>query len=215
MLTMTHRRPRRPPYSGAGRRERGVVLFITLIVLVAMLLAGLSLLRSVTTSNRVAGNLAFQEAATQSADVGIETAIAWLETTLAATPLRLHDHITVGAVDPVGYFAVRQDPDATTAQSWQDFWDQVLLPSGGVTALPADASGNTVSFVIHRLCSQTGDPATGRGCATSPSTAGSDSGSRGAGVVGLLTASAVYYRITARVDGPRNTVRFVQAVVSM
>jgi len=212
LTTPCHRRRRRP---AAGGRERGVVLFITLIVLVAMLLAGLALLRSVTTSNRVAGNLAFQEAATQAADAGIETAIAWLETTLATAPTQLHDHVTVGALDPVGYFAVRQDPDATTGQSWQQFWDDVLRPSGGVTVLPADAAGNTVSFVIHRLCNQTGDPATGRGCATSPTTLGSDSGSRGAGVVGLLTASAVYYRITTRVDGPRNTVRFVQAVVSL
>jgi len=208
LITVRRRLPRR-------RRERGVVLFITLIVLVAMLLAGLSLLRSVTTSNRVAGNLAFQEAATQAADAGIETAVTWLETTHATATTQLHDHIVVGAGTPVGYFAVRQDPDRVSGQSWQQFWDAVLQPSGGVTVLPADAGGNTVSFVIHRLCSQTGDPATGRGCATSPTTLGTDSGSRGAGVVALLTAGAVYYRITARVDGPRNTVRFVQAVVSL
>lgn len=214
MLTTRHHRPLGRP--AARGRERGVVLFITLIVLVAMLLAGLSLLRSVTTSNRVAGNLALQEAATQAADAGVETAIAWLETTLATAPARLHDHVAVGgAADPVGYFAVRQDPDAALGQSWTQFWDDVLQPSGGVTVLPADAGGNTVSFVIHRLCDQTGDPTAGRGCATSPTTLGSDSGSRGAGVVGLLAAGAVYYRITARVDGPRNTVRFVQAVVSL
>ncbi|HEX2011423.1 MAG TPA: PilX N-terminal domain-containing pilus assembly protein, partial [Roseateles sp.] len=60
-------------------RQRGVVLLLSLIVLAAMSLAAIGLMRSVLISNRVAGNLAFQQSATQSADVGLETAIAWLE----------------------------------------------------------------------------------------------------------------------------------------
>jgi len=59
-------------------RQRGVVLIIALIVLVAMTLAGIALVRSVDTSNIIAGNMAFQQSATHLGDVGAETAIAWL-----------------------------------------------------------------------------------------------------------------------------------------
>jgi type IV pilus assembly protein PilX len=40
------------------RRERGAILFIALIVLVAMSLAGIALMRSVDTNVLIAGNLA-------------------------------------------------------------------------------------------------------------------------------------------------------------
>src|SRR5690606_20684606 len=128
--------------------QRGIVLIVALIVLVAMSLASVGLIRSGLTSNRIAGNLAFQQAATQSAEVGIETAIAWLETNNTGTTL--HSHIDIDASQPVGYFAARQDPAA--GQSWDAFWDTVLVPTGRVNTLAADAAGNTVSYVIQRLC---------------------------------------------------------------
>lgn len=200
------RRPARAP-----SRERGVALITALIVLLAMTLAALGIVRSTLTSTRIAGNLAFQQAATQSADVGIEAAIAWLETNRAGT--RLHNHIDIGGGELVGYFARREDPVA--GQSWQTYWDTVITTTARVNTLPADGAGNQVSWVVHRLCNAVGDPVSGAGCETTPELTGSESGSRASGVVGLLTASQRYYRITARVDGPRNTVSFVQVVVAM
>ena len=44
-------------------RQRGVVLFIALIVMVAMSLAAIALFRSVDTANLVAGNQAFKQGA--------------------------------------------------------------------------------------------------------------------------------------------------------
>ncbi|MDR0258613.1 MAG: hypothetical protein LBI76_02315, partial [Comamonas sp.] len=61
------------------RQERGVVMIVALIVLVALILGALALTKSVFTSNLIAGNLSFQKAATNSADVGVENAIAWIE----------------------------------------------------------------------------------------------------------------------------------------
>jgi len=49
-------------------REQGVILFVALIVLVAMSLAGIALMRSVDTSVLVAGNLAYRQGATSVAD---------------------------------------------------------------------------------------------------------------------------------------------------
>jgi len=154
------RRPARAP-----SRERGVALITALIVLLAMTLAALGIVRSTLTSTRIAGNLAFQQAATQSADVGIEAAIAWLQTN--NTGARLHNHIDIDATEPVGYFASREDPAAN--QSWQAFWDNVIATTARVNALPADGAGNRVSWVVHRLCNATG---TARSSTARPSASG-------------------------------------------
>lgn len=189
------------------RAQAGVVLMVALIVLVAMTLAGLALVRSVDTSNMIAGNMAFQQAATRAGDAGTETAVAWLEANNSGTTL--HAHILAQ-----GYAASRQDP--ASGQSWDAFWTSVLVPAGQVVTLSTDASNNTVSYTIQRLCNAVGDPvAVGVDCAV-PQTAGSTSGSsKGAGFIALQYSSQVYYRITSRIAGPRSTVSFVQAIVAL
>ena len=66
-------------------RQRGAVLFIALIVLVAMSLTGIALMRSVDTNLLVAGNLAFRQGATAAGDWGVESARSYLKTTLIAS----------------------------------------------------------------------------------------------------------------------------------
>lgn len=192
------------------QRQRGVMLLIAIIMLIAMTLASTALIRSSYTSNMIAGNLSYQEAATRSAEAGIETAIAWLESNNTATTL--HDSVDIDTSHPVGYFAYVQDP--ATNQSWDDFWKS--LPANKINTLTKDESGNTVSYVIHRLCNVIGDPATpGTGCSRSPQAGDGVGNSQGAGVVALLYNNKVYYRITARVSGPRSTISYVQTIVSM
>ena len=62
----------------APRRERGVVLFVALIVLIVMTLAGLALLRQMAPASSIAGNIAFKENATSVADRGTEVALQYL-----------------------------------------------------------------------------------------------------------------------------------------
>src|SRR3954465_1126782 len=62
----------------AAPRQRGAILFIALIVLVAMSLAGIALMRSVDTNVLIAGNLVFRQGATAGADRGIEDARTWI-----------------------------------------------------------------------------------------------------------------------------------------
>lgn len=194
------------PRIGGRARQRGITLIVALIMLVAMTLAAIALVRSVDTSNIIAGNLAFKEAATHSGDAGIESAISWLEANNSGATLYAN-------VFASGYAASRQDPGA--GQSWDDFWT-VLANNNQVVTLPADASGNTVSYAIQRLCNAVGDPASpGTGCAVSPTVANATNSSQNAGSVALLFNSQVYYRITARIAGPRNTVDYVQAVVAL
>jgi flagellin-like protein len=62
---MNARIQKKTPYAF---RERGVVLIIALIVLVAMTLVAIGTLRSVDTSNVVAGNLGFKQATLNGTD---------------------------------------------------------------------------------------------------------------------------------------------------
>src|SRR3989442_13807762 len=59
-------------------RQRGVTLFIALIVLVAMTMAAVAMMRSVDTATVVAGNIGFRQSAVNAADQGVQAAYAWL-----------------------------------------------------------------------------------------------------------------------------------------
>lgn len=199
----------------SGRRQRGVVLVLALIVLAAMTLAGIGLMRSVFTGNKVAGNLAFQQSATHAADRGVEAAIVWLENTNRVTPATLYaDQLPAGA--NLGYFASRPlNTDPVPGTSWEQAWT-AWEATNRVNEIARDATtGNRVRYVIHRLCNASGDPNSGIGCNASPTSVGSEGGSRGSGVVGLAVPTQRYYRITVRVDGPRNSVSFVQSIVAL
>lgn len=188
--------------------QKGVVLMMALIVLVAMTLAGIALVRSVDTSNVIAGNLAFQQAATHAGDTGTEAAAAWLTANNSGSTLQ-------GDIFAQGYAASFQPPLAAS-QSWDNYWTTVLVPSGRVVALAPDAGGNTVSYTIQRLCNANGDPVSpATGCAVTTTAAVAGSSSKTAGTVALLQASQIYYRVTTRIAGPRNTVSYIQTILAL
>ena len=190
-------------------RARGAVLFIALIVLVAMTLAGIAIMRSVDTATLIAGNLAFKQGTVQSSDSGIEQAYQWLIANRAALSL---DNL------PQGYNSGYATPVWTTTGAW----------SNAVT-VGTDAAGNTISYVIHRMCNcadtlYNGTSATcpqGNQCAldnptgtgTPPPPAQGESFSVGS--PGYLQDPRVYYRITVRSQGPRNTVSYIQSMVAV
>jgi Tfp pilus assembly protein PilX len=189
-------------------RQSGVVLVIALVVLVAMTLAAVALVRSVDTSNIIAGNLAFQQAAVHSADNGIEKAIAWLQDNNTGTTLDSDSQSN-------GYTANGNEASHSPApaQSWDQFWGQSMLARK--YSLTVDAAGNTVEYVIDRLCRFAGAKTAGASCIASPVVHAATGNAEEAGEIQLNAPSVVYYRITVRVGGPRNTVSYVQAVVSM
>jgi type IV pilus assembly protein PilX len=193
-------------------RQTGVVLVIALVVLVAMTLAAVALVRSVDTSNVIAGNLAFQQAAVNSADTGIEDAITWLNGNNTGTTLDADDATH-------GYAANGSDASHSPAagQSWDAFWG--LSMAGRAYSFTAanslDAAGNSVQYVIDRLCRFPGAKTAGASCIASPVVHSATGNAEEAGEIQLNAPSVVYYRITARVNGPRNTVTYVQAVVSL
>ncbi len=179
------------------RKQQGVVLFIALIVLIAMSLAGVALWRSIGTGVLIAGNIAMQRGAVTSSDVGIENARAWLMT---ATPT------TLNTTQAQGYVSAWDERfDATTFD-----WDTLGMP--GAT----DAAGFATRYVVHRLCKlpNVGTNAPSQQCLTVSEAGGSSS--RGGGTYGATPLSGttyIYYRITSRALGPRNTVSYTQSIM--
>jgi Tfp pilus assembly protein PilX len=199
------------------RAQRGVVLFIALIVIVAMALAGLALVRSVDTNVLVAGNIAFKQGATNAADQGVEAARTWL----VANKSTLSDDQVVSGV--TAYYSNWQSTIDLTGNdpTKTDFnWGANALE---VTA--NDGAGNRVRYVIHRLCANSNTTPSSTACVKVSSTSGGGGAGggeysgrygyeRGGASGGFnLTATTVYYRITVRVDGPRNTTSYVQALM--
>ena len=209
------------------KRERGVVLFIALIVLVAMSLAGIALMRSVDTNVLIAGNLAFRQNATMAADSAIEDARQLLATNTGTGVTTLHNDQpalaqATGIPNPPwpssAYWANWQqgiDLTANNANPADDFdWNTARN-------MGTDAGGNAMRYVIHRLCDVAGDPASaGVSCIKSSTGGGggsSDQGTKGAvsyGGAALPGVSSIFYRVTIRVQGPRNTLSYVQAVLN-
>jgi Tfp pilus assembly protein PilX len=199
------------------RREQGVVLMIALIVLVAMTLAALGMVRSIDTGTMVAGTIGFREAAVATADSGVEKARQWLVANAASNVLTTDSPGN-------GYYSTRQagidltgnNPGGTAGGvDWGG--SDPSQPTKAFDAGVLDATGAHVYYIIHRLCKSPGnvnDP--NQSCATSINT-GAGSTQKVAdyseyGLKGLLTP---YYRITVRVNGPKNTVSYVQAVLTM
>lgn len=212
------------------RAQRGLALPIVLIALVVIGFAAIALLRSSDTGTLVVGNLGFQRTALAAGDAATETAIDWLVANAGDGSL-FEDSVANAAA---GYFATTADNcDLTGTRTPDDVADDVDWTGDdpgadcnmeAITVAPAGvAPGFTVRFVVNRICNAEGDPnalvaadgVTAMACSRL-ATGASEGSTRGGASYGNLPLSAeaqTYYRITTRIDGPRNTVRYVQALV--
>lgn len=196
----------------AAHSQRGVVLIIALIVLVAMTLASIAMVRSIDTSTIIAGNLAFKQSGVASGDAGIEAAVTWLSAN--------GDSLTADSPTN-GYYATSQDSlDLTANTTPTNTADDLNWSDGAkVKKLAKDAAGNEVAYIIHRMCNSAG-ALNGSTCATEDGLmTGSSLGAARQMTTyqpGSWTVAATrgYYRITVRVIGPRNTTSYVQAFIS-
>src|SRR5450631_3494103 len=132
-------------------RQRGIVMFISLIVMVAMSLAAIALIRSVDTSTTVIGNLAFRLASIQPGNAAVESAAAALfsDASISGAP-RIADKTLNLASE--NYYATRQggeDPRTGIPAALQ-----TKASAAGLTAvIPLDAStDNKITYIIERMC---------------------------------------------------------------
>lgn len=210
------------PLNFAPKRQRGAVMFIALIALVAMMLAGIALMRSIDTANVIAGNFAFKQAGLNATDIGMEAAnSAVLATLAAATETTTTTRYLPVASSVAATSAVEGLPDV----DWRN-----VTPD--TTTFP----GYQIQYVVERLCqavpAASGVAAQPNGPTEASRSTNSDIEDNclfvpqmvGAGgeinndVLSQPPSSVagdIYYRITTRVTGPRGTVSVAQSLVAM
>ena len=179
-------------------RQRGHMAAVVMVVLVAMMVSGVALVRSMSTNQVVAGNLAFRAATVHSSDQGVQQAATWLATVINSPVLN-------NSAPARGYYALDGNPN------WDDeaFWSQCAACNSG-----PDAAGNRVAWVVHRMCSAAGDPSDpANRCARSVATGGCVGCSMSSDADVFASPARNQYRITVRVLGPRNTSTLVQTFV--
>jgi cellulase/cellobiase CelA1 len=186
--------------AAARAGQRGVVLFIALIVMAALALTAIALVRSVDTTTTVVGNLGFREASISPTNRAVEEAVAALFETGA---------IADTTVNNVGqnYYA--------TLQAGEDSRG-IPLALQKVANYPAtarkidDGNGNTIRWIVERACIATGTAI----AATCDMMAPKQSlGTTTTETTPVALPRVPFYRLTVRVDGPANTVSFAQAML--
>lgn len=224
---MNHSCPPRCAIPAIGR-QRGLSLLVALIALAAMSMAGVALIRSIDTNSLIAGNLAFRQNSTTSADTGVEAARLWLMNSSSAF---LQDNHSDN-----GYYATRADTGGEDNKGMDLTGSRTKSTNDNIKWIDAsgneqtgshtpfceannDATGNRICYVIHRMCDAPGSIDTA-GCSTS-TTSNTDGISEGATAREMTYQKPIpgsgttmgRYRITVRVSGPRYNNSYVQVFI--
>jgi Tfp pilus assembly protein PilX len=143
--------------------QSGASLVVTLVMLVIMSLGAIGLVRSIDTSLMVASNLAFRESAVLASDAGTEAAINWLSPLVTSADLAANQ-------EDEGYYASVSDgmdisgmagANAKVAIDWDDTNckdSKAPVCQQPAAALTTTNAGNSVRYIIHRLCRTAGSP---------------------------------------------------------
>lgn len=199
--------------------QKGFVLFLALVSLVVMSLAAVALIRSVDTNSQITGNLAFRQNATLSSAYGLEAVAQTIGSQLVGYETNN---------DPTnGYYATCLTFDAAAANPcggegltqdarWvPDTSSQLADGLPGVTN-GKDPYGNTVQYIVERMCNVQGATDAQRCMVTTTNPEGTTIGVQGTtgNIIANVPVDLPLYRITVRVAGPKNTVSYVQAFFS-
>jgi type IV pilus assembly protein PilX len=188
--------------------QRGYMLMLVLVVLVAMMTSGIALVRSIDTNQLVAGNLASRNSTVHSADLAVQQAVAWIQSN-ATNGVLFNDSLANG------YYAEMPGSDPTWTASGT--WSVCTTTSGTSPCFTAnDGAGNQVSWLVHRMCSIAGAPnAPNQFCSSLNGTASSAGNSYSSDAVIFSGLPKNFYRISIQVVGPRNTTTLTQAFVTL
>ena len=195
-----------------GGGQSGVALIMVLIMLAAMMIAGVALIRVVDSANMISGNFSFRQATLNIADLGVEAAVAELKDIRASsseapypagceTFCRYFPARSVGSamLDPRGLPILGSvDGTATRVINWS---------GNDVNAVPR---GYSVRYVIDRQCKVAPVTDAVNQCINYAPQSG---GSKKSGATVFSSASVIYYRVSIQVSGPRNTQSHVQVML--
>ena len=203
------REPMKPTHAHAAhscrkprRAQRGAVLFVVLMVLSLLLLAGLGVMRSVDTSNVIAGNYSFQQAAVQASDRAVTDALNGLASIVVAG----------GGNSNVAnrYYQLRQTTLDSRGFPTAVNWSNVACANEigqSISNCDASAGNYRVQYVIERLCSA-------QPTLSDVTSLRANCEYEAAATATTAAAVALRYRILIRVRGPRSTEGWFEAVVS-
>ena len=200
----THRPFFRSCTRGPRSRQQGVVLFIALMVMVVLSLAGIALVRSVDTFTSVSGNIAFRQASTATLSIPVERAVYALFDSGAP--------INKLADQPAENYYATQQAGANALGIPAALQGQYPPPSypGGFQVTPKDAAGNEARYVIERICNAAGVPALNTCELASPKLSEASTAMK---LDKVAVGHVPFYRVTIRVDGPANTTTYAQAML--
>lgn len=226
MINFKHKKQ----YQGQ-QKQQGVVLFVALIILLVMMVASVGLLRSVESGNNVAANIAMGQNNQLISDWGIERGFEWLYANRAAL-----DNNNAGN----GYYATKTGGSAVLSDAnWFNVASWADAKVFDSTTTPAPPAGYTVRVLLNRMCSDIGPANAGgqscsKGATSSPSDCGTVKVATGAGSASIdasLGEAAcegngvynqntdvpgnIYYRVTVRVEGPKNSLSVVQSMLTI
>ena len=192
---------RAPRLGGGLRQQGGAVLFVTLVVLVLLALGAVSVVRSMDTTNLIAGNFAFKQAAMQASDRAITDGMNNLANIVASGG---------GNTDVNNrYFALRQTSvDALGIPAAID-WTKVSCAdeTGAAVAKCDESTGKyRIQYYIERQCDAAPTLADPKDIKTK-----CDYEVRTATPAEQI---AIRYRIIIRVRGPRNATGIYEVMVS-
>lgn len=212
-----------------GCRQRGLSLLYAMLALAALGLASIALMRAVSTSSMVSGNLSFQQDATVASDQAVRQAIGMLYAKISVNQSGLDNDLAA-----IGYYASTDELVDVTGSQLSIATRKLVRWSGSYCgeqisgsyascdlvpySIPAEINGNRASFVIFRLCNATGDStAVAINCArplsasvvSATNEARDYAGGRGAS----SSVVSPYYRIVVRVSGARNTTSYTETIV--
>lgn len=194
---------------GARRRQRGVVLVITLIALVVLMLAATALFRSVDTATLIASNMALKQASLAAGDRGVINGVAIVTAKQAA-----------GGGANVWFTPAHPLNNTDAAQAYYSSIDPAvdLMADATWTNLASaesttDRGGNKSRYIIQRMCRNPNVPPTPSDCLLNAIDAKNDSMKAGEQQPQKAAANVVY-RVTVRITGPKDTVSYSQAFVN-
>ncbi|WP_427911746.1 pilus assembly PilX family protein [Ramlibacter sp. MMS24-I3-19] len=215
-----------PRHARSIRRQGGSSLLFTLMAMIVLAFAAVALTRSVDTSTLIMGNLGFKQDTLMASNVAAERAISWLQGQVTGASL---DNDQAAS----GYYAAtpaRLDPSGNKTNAGDKYslidWDGdncASVPSGNRLTCgllpysdPTLVNGNSVRYVILRLCNNTG-AASGTNLCMRPAVAStatsSERGELQPGGRISTTSASPYYQVIVRVTGPRNTVSYTETLV--
>ncbi|WP_076999887.1 hypothetical protein [Variovorax sp. KK3] len=197
-------KPHRPPSVRQG--QQGVVLLLCLIILVVLLAGGVAVMRSMNASLVSAGNLAFKRDLVNRGELAAADVMTLFKTgTLAGASADINN------VKAENYSATRLDTNDRGIPV-------ALLTTTAYEAIADKKIENTtdkvtVRYIIDRMCNAVGAPSTlgPKGCVYAPLTTQVTGGSSQRAKDDLPPPSTLIYRLTIRVDGPRDTQVFLQS----